>query len=348
MVFGAEQQILQAILLCLLNEEEEGELDLATVEEGSDVGGASMNSEQHVGLDNNVRVTLRSALRNAAMPASPAATLRGLRRQGPLAGLSQAGYHSLMGGTLYEYHDAAEASFSASMQLPRERAPAGSDLAETFQMLETAIVGLNTDAASPSGLFPSWPPLAEEMEDPMWANGNEEDRQPTHHLAGITAGSSGFWRSGRSEQPLDFWRNDPMNASAGSDSFFSATGDSALGNGMALGGDGQATYDMHALLRRMVSNGEITTSLAAEAERMMQLGSAASGQSLTEEEIEALPKVRFDDAEHQTCAICLDAYQHGELLTALSCNHFFHVACLARWFHRSTQCPLCRSSQRDG
>mmetsp|Transcript_41461 Transcript_41461/g.105629 ORF Transcript_41461/g.105629 Transcript_41461/m.105629 type:complete len:81 (+) Transcript_41461:318-560(+) len=76
---------------------------------------------------------------------------------------------------------------------------------------------------------------------------------------------------------------------------------------------------------------------------MLQLGSVLAGHRLTDEEIRALPKVRFEAIEQQSCSICLETYQKGELLTALHCSHFFHVDCLARWFQNSTQCPLCRS-----
>mmetsp|Transcript_13850 Transcript_13850/g.36803 ORF Transcript_13850/g.36803 Transcript_13850/m.36803 type:complete len:124 (-) Transcript_13850:108-479(-) len=76
---------------------------------------------------------------------------------------------------------------------------------------------------------------------------------------------------------------------------------------------------------------------------MLQLGSVLAGGRLSDTEIRALPKVRFEDADEQSCPICLECYQRGELLTALRCDHFFHVDCLARWLHHSTQCPLCRT-----
>lgn len=86
-------------------------------------------------------------------------------------------------------------------------------------------------------------------------------------------------------------------------------------------------------------------SLVRSVQRVLQLGAVLSGQRLSDEEIAALPKVRFDGAEEQNCAICLEAYRRGDLLTTLRCSHFFHVDCLAGWLQRSSQCPLCRSSQ---
>lgn len=84
-------------------------------------------------------------------------------------------------------------------------------------------------------------------------------------------------------------------------------------------------------------------SLARSVRRVLQLGTVLTGQRLSHDEIKALPKVRFDAADQQRCAICLEAYQKGELLTALRCSHFFHVDCLGAWFKKSTQCPLCRA-----
>lgn len=88
-------------------------------------------------------------------------------------------------------------------------------------------------------------------------------------------------------------------------------------------------------------------SVTRSVRRVLQLGTVLTGQHLSEDEIRALPQVRFDEAEQQNCAICLEAYRRGEFLTSLRCGHFFHVDCLARWFQRSTQCPLCRSECVD-
>jgi len=74
-----------------------------------------------------------------------------------------------------------------------------------------------------------------------------------------------------------------------------------------------------------------------------QLGNVLAGRGLTAEEIQALPKARFDRAEEQSCAICLVDYRRGELLTRLECSHFFHVACITEWMRQATQCPLCRA-----
>lgn len=101
------------------------------------------------------------------------------------------------------------------------------------------------------------------------------------------------------------------------------------------------------VLRRLALDSAFDESLVRTARRLLQLGAVLAGQRLSDDEIHALPKVRFDSAEEQACAICLEPYNQGELLTALRCNHFFHVDCLTGWFQRSTQCPLCRAPCGD-
>eukprot|EP00929_Paragymnodinium_shiwhaense_P080359 TRINITY_DN41905_c0_g1_i1.p1 TRINITY_DN41905_c0_g1~~TRINITY_DN41905_c0_g1_i1.p1 ORF type:complete len:750 (+),score=156.63 TRINITY_DN41905_c0_g1_i1:102-2351(+) len=111
------------------------------------------------------------------------------------------------------------------------------------------------------------------------------------------------------------------------------------------------------LHRLALENLALDESLSRSVRRVLQLGTVLTGYRLSDEEIAALPKVRFEDgpgsisaqgggsAPATSCSICLEAYQTGELLTALRCCHFFHVDCLRVWFQRSTQCPLCRMSQ---
>lgn len=114
-----------------------------------------------------------------------------------------------------------------------------------------------------------------------------------------------------------------------------------LGETLSLEGglDGGLSTVLH---RLALENLSLDDSLTRSVRRVLQLGTVLTGQRLSDEEICALPKVRFEAKEQQNCAICLEAYKEGELLTALRCAHFYHVDCLARWFQRSTQCPLCR------
>jgi len=154
--------------------------------------------------------------------------------------------------------------------------------------------------------------------------------------------------------PLDetasVWGIDEDASHDGSDTFASATRSDSLqqsartvlGDTLTIEGglDGGLTSVLH---RLALENLSLDESLTRSVRRVLQLGTVLTGQRLSDEEILALPKVRFDAAEQQSCSICLEQYQRGELLTALKCGHFFHVGCLAKWFQRSMQCPLCRS-----
>ncbi|KAF7834457.1 putative E3 ubiquitin-protein ligase XERICO [Senna tora] len=45
------------------------------------------------------------------------------------------------------------------------------------------------------------------------------------------------------------------------------------------------------------------------------------------------------------CCVCLCGFQGSEEVSELSCKHFFHKACLEKWFRNRqySTCPLCRS-----
>lgn len=81
--------------------------------------------------------------------------------------------------------------------------------------------------------------------------------------------------------------------------------------------------------------------------RARNLGVVLSGERLSMDEINALPQVSFQDREPQSCAICLEAYKRGEVLTRLPCCHTFHVDCITTWMRRATRCPLCRTDCAD-
>lgn len=107
---------------------------------------------------------------------------------------------------------------------------------------------------------------------------------------------------------------------------------------------GLLSSSLSSMLRRLtLESSLLDDSLTRSVRRVLQLGTVLTGQRLSDEEIRALPKVRFESAEQQQCSICLEGYQEGELLTALRCSHFFHIDCLARWMQRATICPLCRT-----
>ncbi|XP_023523084.1 probable E3 ubiquitin-protein ligase XERICO [Cucurbita pepo subsp. pepo] len=44
------------------------------------------------------------------------------------------------------------------------------------------------------------------------------------------------------------------------------------------------------------------------------------------------------------CCVCLCGFEADEEVSELSCKHFFHKACLSKWFdNKHITCPLCRS-----
>lgn len=49
----------------------------------------------------------------------------------------------------------------------------------------------------------------------------------------------------------------------------------------------------------------------------------------------------------ERCAICLGAFERGEQLRKLWCEHEFHVACVDRWFADKDDCPICRKASNS-
>ena len=43
-----------------------------------------------------------------------------------------------------------------------------------------------------------------------------------------------------------------------------------------------------------------------------------------------------------SCAVCLCAYEEGEMMRRLPCNHEFHLKCIDQWLTQRTTCPMCR------
>ena len=43
-----------------------------------------------------------------------------------------------------------------------------------------------------------------------------------------------------------------------------------------------------------------------------------------------------------SCSVCLCAYEEGEMMRRLPCNHEFHMKCIDQWLTQRTTCPMCR------
>ena len=54
-------------------------------------------------------------------------------------------------------------------------------------------------------------------------------------------------------------------------------------------------------------------------------------------ECKKLPCVEAETGSE--CAVCLEALETGR---KAPCGHVYHEACLVRWAHQSTACPMCR------
>ena len=50
------------------------------------------------------------------------------------------------------------------------------------------------------------------------------------------------------------------------------------------------------------------------------------------------------DKENEICTICLNNYKVNKKIFNLPCNHFFHIACLQKWFKgkKTNFCPNCK------
>ncbi|XP_043096800.1 E3 ubiquitin-protein ligase RNF128a [Puntigrus tetrazona] len=42
------------------------------------------------------------------------------------------------------------------------------------------------------------------------------------------------------------------------------------------------------------------------------------------------------------CAVCIDLYKPGDVLSVLTCNHFFHKSCIEPWLLEHRTCPMCK------
>jgi len=57
-----------------------------------------------------------------------------------------------------------------------------------------------------------------------------------------------------------------------------------------------------------------------------------------------IAEVTFEEEKNDDdlCAICLDKYIKGEILSKLVCNHRFHKECTKKWLISKNACPICR------
>jgi len=80
---------------------------------------------------------------------------------------------------------------------------------------------------------------------------------------------------------------------------------------------------------------------------LLELDNSVKPRTVPVERIDALPCVIASaavtgelGAEGDTCAVCMESFEHDSMLTILPCGHRFHRACIREWLSRcSTKCP---------
>jgi len=263
---------------------------------------------------------------------SARSAVRSLRQTGTLGEMSGEAFARLLAGTLYEYDYSAPPTPIAMPGISLSARTSDRDLNETLGFLEAVVdssenIDRGTTARASEVSFVA---VSEGSPSPSStvgsAIGRDEILPSPWSTARSEAQSDGFWRTARTVL---------------GETSVSALGQ-ALGNEQA---DGAVTANVRGLLRQLAGESDLDETFVESARRILQLGAVANGERLSEEEIQKLPKARFEEVEQQTCSICLEGYLQGEILTALRCKHFFHTSCVTRWFQRSTQCPLCRTYQ---
>ncbi|KAK5874238.1 hypothetical protein PBY51_019205 [Eleginops maclovinus] len=48
------------------------------------------------------------------------------------------------------------------------------------------------------------------------------------------------------------------------------------------------------------------------------------------------------NSESNMCAVCLESYKTGEMVTVLTCDHIFHKSCIEPWLLERRTCPMCK------
>lgn len=47
-------------------------------------------------------------------------------------------------------------------------------------------------------------------------------------------------------------------------------------------------------------------------------------------------------SDSHVCAVCIESYKAGEVVTVLTCDHIFHKACIEPWLLERRTCPMCK------
>lgn len=294
-----------------------------------------------------------------------ASTLRELEQDGPLWNMSRNAQATLLGSTLFEYGGSSDdderslfdwATQSSISAQDGETRYEGAAAVEELQAVLQATASFRTTASS--GLLLEGAEPTSQLEATTDLLGSPPRQQPAPLVAPAGAGARRV-HPGRMS-PSDSFSDTAMDSTRTmSPSNFDTTlrgmnderpvmsltariADALLTE--AITPEGNLDAGVVELLQRLAVDGAaLDQSLAGSIRHVRQLGAVLAGERLSSEEIQALPRIRFRDAQQQCCAICLDSYQQGEFLTRLPCSHAFHVDCIADWLRRASRCPLCRA-----
>ena len=51
--------------------------------------------------------------------------------------------------------------------------------------------------------------------------------------------------------------------------------------------------------------------------------------------------------EDDRCVICMCDFEEEEPVKKLICSHYFHEACIMKWFEAHSTCPICKKSLKE-
>uniref|UniRef100_A0A669E7J6 RING-type domain-containing protein n=1 Tax=Oreochromis niloticus TaxID=8128 RepID=A0A669E7J6_ORENI len=47
-------------------------------------------------------------------------------------------------------------------------------------------------------------------------------------------------------------------------------------------------------------------------------------------------------SDSSMCAVCIESYKVGDVVTVLTCDHIFHKTCIEPWLLERRTCPMCK------
>ncbi|GAB0495484.1 hypothetical protein MMPV_006786 [Pyropia vietnamensis] len=71
-------------------------------------------------------------------------------------------------------------------------------------------------------------------------------------------------------------------------------------------------------------------------------GTTATAPATASPAVAAVASSTDDEADDEVCAVCLDAFVSGVLVTPLPCGHVYHAGCISPWLLTSSVCPVCK------